>query len=115
LAEALAGVAEGGAVGAAAIGGWYAGRGIGHIPIGHDQTIDDGMQLTWTLIFFAKGGKQNIANEYVDQARNMFGNDTNKICKWLDDLYKVSSPAVRQKIIKAQKYFGCRRSCGGGN
>ena len=46
----------GGPVGVAVLGagtaGWFAGRGIGHIPIGHGQTIDDGVQLIGSLTLF---------------------------------------------------------------
>ena len=42
----------GGAVVAAGGIGWGVGRGIGHIPIGHGQTVDDGMQLIWTLLLY---------------------------------------------------------------
>jgi hypothetical protein len=116
-AAAAAGAGAGAAVVGAGIAGWEIGRGIGNIPIGDGQTVDDAVTNGFTsiLIYFAKGGKQNIANEYVDEARRMFGDNNDKICKWLDRLYAVSSPAVRQKIIKAQKYFGCRRCGGGGN
>lgn len=37
-------------LGAAALG-WGIGRGIGHIPIGHGQTIDDGVQLLFEPLF----------------------------------------------------------------
>jgi hypothetical protein len=46
----------GGPVGVAVLGagtaGWFAGRGIGHISIGHGQTIDDGVQLIGSLTLF---------------------------------------------------------------
>jgi RHS repeat-associated protein len=106
-----------GQVAVAGTAGWFIGRGIGHIPIGNGDTVDDAVTdgFASILIYFAKGGKKYIGNEYVDEAKNMFGNDKDKICKWLDDLYSASGPAARQKIVKAQKYFGCRRCGGGGN
>jgi hypothetical protein len=48
----LAGGPVGVAVFGAGVAGWGTGRAIGHIPIGHGQTIDDGMQLIFNLTLF---------------------------------------------------------------
>jgi len=62
----------------------------------------------------AKGGKKNIQNEITDEMKRKFGSDKDLICKFLDALYACSDAATKQKIKAAQKYFGCRRSGGGG-
>ena len=60
-------------------------------------------------IWMAKGGPKNIRNEFTRQAQALFGNNRRRICDWLAGLYDGADSATRQKIIKAQKYFGCRR------
>jgi RHS repeat-associated protein len=56
----------------------------------------------------AKGGKQEIENEYVREAKNH-----PDPCEWLRAEYELArqsrNSAAQQKIVKAQKYFGCRR------
>ena len=104
-------------VGGAAAAGWLTGRGIGHIPIGNGQDVDDAVTagLAEILIYFAQHGKQKYTNEFTDEARKRFGNNKDKICAWLDTLYAAeTNSAIRQKIKLAQKVFGCRR-CGGGD
>lgn len=61
----------------------------------------------------AKGGKQNIDNEYVRQARQLPRNVDP--CEWLRLQY-INAPdsATRMKIKLAQKALGCRHSSGGG-
>ena len=56
-----------GQVAIAGTAGWYIGRGIGHIPIGNGDTVDDAVTNGFAniLIYFAKGGKQNISNEHA--------------------------------------------------
>lgn len=61
-------------------------------------------------ILCAKGGKQNISNEYVQQARSL----PKEIdpCEWLRMKYKDASTEGDSKetlkIKKAQKTLGCR-------
>ena len=53
----------------------------------------------------AKGGKQNIDNEYTRDVRNQ---DIKDPCKYLRGLYNSTKNNLeRQKIKKAQKRFGC--------
>ena len=61
-------------------------------------------------VLCAKGGKQNIDNEYVLQARDLpKGTDP---CAWLRDLQKDAAArgdtAEVRKIKRAQKALGCR-------
>ena len=61
-------------------------------------------------VLCAKGGKQNIDNEYVQQARLLpKGVDP---CEWLKEKYREASKADKkeelQKIKRAQKALGCR-------
>lgn len=65
-------------------------------------------------IQMAKGGRKNIQNEISDDMKRRFGGDKDLICKFLEGLYNCSDSATKQKIKVAQKYFGCRRSGGGG-
>jgi hypothetical protein len=59
------------------------------------------------IMLMAKGGKQNISNEYSRAARNQ-----NDPCGWLSEQYdmarKSGDSAAAQKIIQAQKDLGCR-------
>jgi RHS repeat-associated protein len=59
------------------------------------------------IMLMAKGGKQNISNEYSRLARNQ-----NDPCGWLSEQYdmarKAGDSAAAQKIIQAQKDLGCR-------
>ena len=59
------------------------------------------------IMLMAKGGKQNISNEYSRAARNQ-----NDPCGWLSEQYdmarKAGDSAAAQKIIQAQKDLGCR-------
>jgi len=41
----------------AGVAGWVVGRGIGHIPIGNGQTIDDAVTETITILFFPLPGR----------------------------------------------------------
>jgi len=59
-------------------------------------------------LWMAKGGPKNIQNEFTRQAQALFGSNRGGICKWLQDLYDSANGATRQKLIKAQKFFGCR-------
>jgi hypothetical protein len=63
------------------------------------------------VYFFSKGGRQNIANEIVDEAKRLFGNQHDKICAWLKLLYKAETDTqMRQKIKLAETFFGCRKN-----
>jgi len=62
-----------------------------------------------TIVAMAKGGKQNIDNEYVRAARGQLDP-----CKWLRLQYEKASGAERLKIKAAQKFLNCRHSSGGG-
>jgi hypothetical protein len=95
--------------------GWDASRFVTNVDTGLYGGTTEQAAPCWWIWNMAKGGKQNIQNELTREAQQLFGNNRNGICKWLDDLYATAGPALRQKIIKAQKYFGCRRSGGGGN
>ena len=110
-AAILGGIVTTGAVVGAGAVGWLVGRGIGHIPIGGGNTVDSAVTagFTATLIFFAQRGKQNISNEWVDNARKLFGNNKDKICAWLAAQYAIADGSTRLKIKVAQKFFGCRR------
>jgi RHS repeat-associated protein len=61
------------------------------------------------LLLFAQRGKQNLSNEWVDEAKRLFGNNRDAICRWLDEQYKKASAAEKLKIKIAQKALGCRR------
>lgn len=66
-------------------------------------------------VLCAKGGKQNIDNEFVDQAKVLpKGVDP---CEWLRGLQNDASSrddtAEVQKIKKAQKALGCRPNANG--
>lgn len=66
-------------------------------------------------VLCAKGGKQNYANEYVRQARELpKGTDP---CAWLRDLKQDASARgdteAEQKIKLAQKVLGCRPNANG--
>jgi RHS repeat-associated protein len=55
----------------------------------------------------AKGGKQNIANEYVREVQAL-GLDCKEACDYLRDKYKKEKDKEKRKKIKiAQKYFDC--------
>jgi hypothetical protein len=59
----------------------------------------------------AKGGKQNLENEYTREARLQ-----PDPCDWLRQQYdKACDSAARQKIKQAQKFLECRKSSGGGD
>jgi RHS repeat-associated protein len=59
-----------------------------------------------TICYMAKGGKQNIENEYSRKARNQ-----PDPCTWLQSQYdSATSSDERQKLKMAQKALGCRRS-----
>lgn len=62
----------------------------------------------------AKGGKQNLSNEWVEKARKVAGKSKEVACAYLEAAYKTANSADRLKIKAAQKYLGCRRSSGGG-
>jgi RHS repeat-associated protein len=87
---------------------------IGGVILGGSAGAVIGSRLEDLILQMARGGKQNISNEIVDQAKAAFGNNRDAICRWLDSLYQKAGPAMRLKIKLAQKYFGCRR-CGGGS
>ena len=76
------------------IGGIVLGAGIGHY-------AENALQM-------AKGGKQNIDNEYTREAVKH-----QDPCRWLQQEYDKARAAgdsvAQQKIIKAQKALGCRR------
>jgi RHS repeat-associated protein len=58
-----------------------------------------------TTTEMAKGGKQNIDNEYV---RDVQANPPPDICAYLRELYKnEQNPIERQKIKQAMKRFNC--------
>ena len=88
----VVGGAEGAYIGTVA--GALAGAAIG-------DSIEDQIML------MAKGGKQNISNEYSRAARNQ-----KDPCGWLSDQYdnarKAGDSAAAQKIVQAQKDLGCR-------
>lgn len=53
---------------------------------------------------FGKGGKQNIDNEFVSEARKHADP-----CAWLAERYThEKSPANKLKLVAAQKALGCR-------
>lgn len=53
---------------------------------------------------FGKGGKQNIDNEFVTEARKHADP-----CAWLAERYaSEKSPANKLKLVAAQKALGCR-------
>jgi hypothetical protein len=63
---------------------------------------------------YAKGGKQNIKNEWNEAAVREVGNDVAKQIQWLEEQYKnETDPQVQQKIKTAQKAIGGRKSSGG--
>jgi RHS repeat-associated protein len=90
-ADAGAGI---GAAGGAVVGG-YIGNQVG-------DALDNIMQM-------AKGGSQNIENEYSREARKQ-----PDPCDWLAKQYAAArssgNSAAAQKIIKAQKALGCRNT-----
>jgi hypothetical protein len=62
---------------------------------------------TPTITLMAKGGKQNIDNEYTREVKAL-GRQVPDPCKYLRDRYNsTSDPIERAKINKARKYFGC--------
>jgi hypothetical protein len=64
---------------------------------------------------YAKGGKQNIRNEWNDAAVREVGNNVAAQIKWLQEAYKNANDSkVKQKIKEAQKAIGGRKSSGGG-
>jgi RHS repeat-associated protein len=64
---------------------------------------------------YAKGGKQNIRNEWNDAAVREVGNNVAAQIKWLQEAYKKATDSkVKQKIKEAQKAIGGRKSSGGG-
>ena len=83
-----------GATGGALVGGDIGDR-VG-------DALDNIMQM-------AKGGSQNIENEYSREARNQ-----PDPCGWLAKQYTAArssgDTAAAQKIIKAQKALGCRNT-----
>jgi hypothetical protein len=59
----------------------------------------------------AKGGPQNISNEYSETAKHLYPKDPKKRCEYLEELYKKTcDSSERQKIKKAQKALGCRKN-----
>ena len=70
--------------------------------------IDAGKEA-WEKIAkgMAKGGDQNIDNEYVRMVQNKQCGDEPP-CKWLKKLYDAETNSIeRQKIKKAMKRFNC--------
>ena len=65
-------------------------------------------------VSFAKGGKKNLENEYVRDARRLQPGDP---CQWLRAQYEIARAArdtiAQRKIIQAQKFLGCRHHGGG--
>jgi RHS repeat-associated protein len=60
-----------------------------------------------TISLMAKGGKQNIDNEYTRDVKAL-GSLIKDPCKYLRDLYNSTrDPRERQKINAARKYFNC--------
>jgi hypothetical protein len=82
------------------VGGAVAGAAIG------DQVGD---AISDYIMLMAKGGSQNIENEYSREARNQ-----PDPCDWLAKQYTAArssgDTAAAQKIIKAQKALGCRNT-----
>jgi RHS repeat-associated protein len=63
---------------------------------------------------YAKGGKQNIKNEWNEEAVREVGNDIEKQIQWLEEQYKnATDTKVKEKIKTAQKAIGGRKSSGG--
>lgn len=122
-ALALGGAAAGGAAAGASShlppinwGGTEPGAGTPPIPGIDDPPIADGPEWVQPLsepgcnvVQMAKGGKQNIRNEWTAAAQQH-----PDPCAWLRQQYQTASAADRQKIKRPQKALGCRTSSGGG-
>ena len=71
---------------------------------------------------FAKGGKQNVSNEWNEKAVAEVGNDVQAQADWLKKEYdnairdfgKKAGNEIRQKIKQAQKAIDKRKNSGGG-
>lgn len=65
------------------------------------------------ILMMAKGGKQNIKNEWNKAAVDKVGGDVAKQLEWLAEAAKSATKADKQKIKTAEKALGGRKSSGG--